>query len=432
MASGVYDIPKIETAARGVVTNTTPTVAYRGAGRPEATAAIERAMDLFAAEIGMDPVDVRRKNLIKSDAFPATTAVGTVYDTGDYERSLDLVLEAADYGALRAEQKARRERGDVKQLGIGVAVYVEITSGPNPGTKEWGKVEINRDGSATMYSGSLSHGQSHATAFAMLVTEQTGIPMDKIDLVQGDTDRVPKGGGTNASKSLQAGGSAIYVSAAKVVDQARQLAAELLEASVDDVVLDKVGSYFHVQGTPAKTVSWAEVAQAAGDDGLSATTDDVLAASSFPFGTHLVVVELDTETGAIEVARVVTCDDCGTILNPNLVEGQRHGGIAQGLAQALLEEVRFDSDGNPITGNFTDYAIISAAELPSYELIPLETPTPNNPLGAKGIGESGAIGSTPALQSAVCDALSQFGVRHIDIPTTSEKVWAALSHRTSP
>ena len=429
MASGVYDIPKIETAARGVVTNTTPTVAYRGAGRPEATAAIERAMDLFAAEIGMDPVDVRRKNLIKSDAFPATTAVGTVYDTGDYERSLDLVLEAADYRALRAEQKARRERGDVKQLGIGVSVYVEITSGPAPGTKEWGKVEINRDGGATIYSGSLSHGQSHATAFAMLVSEQTGIPMEKIDLVQGDTAFVPQGGGTNASKSLQAGGSAVYVSAAKVVDHARQLAADLLEASVEDVVLDKVGAYFHVQGTPAKTVSWAEVVQAAGADGLSATTDDVLAGSSFPFGTHLVVVELDTETGAIEVARIVTCDDCGTILNPNLVEGQRHGGIAQGIAQALLEEVRYDDDGNPITGNFTDYAIISAAELPSYELIALETPTPNNPLGAKGIGESGAIGSTPALQSAVCDALSQFGVRHIDIPVTSEKVWAALSHR---
>ncbi len=427
MASGVYTIPKIETAARAVVTNTTPTVAYRGAGRPEATAAIERAIDLFAAEIGLDPVEVRRKNLIKADSFPVTTAVGTVYDTGDYERSLDLVLAAADYAALRAEQKARRDRNDVKQLGIGVSVYVEITSGPAPGTKEWGKVEINADGSATIYSGSLSHGQSHATAFAMLVTEQTGIPMDKIDLVQGDTARVPKGSGTNASKSLQAGGSAVYVSAAKVVDQARTIAADLLEASADDVVLDKVAARFHVQGTPAKAVSWAEIVAHAGTEGLSATTDDVQAGSSFPFGAHLVVVELDTETGAIEVTRTVTCDDCGTILNPNLVEGQRHGGIAQGLAQALLEEVRYDADGNPVTGNFADYAIVSAAELPSYELIPLETPTPNNPLGAKGIGESGAIGSTPALQSAVCDALAPFGVRHIDIPVTAEKVWAAIS-----
>jgi carbon-monoxide dehydrogenase large subunit len=429
MASGVYAIPKIETAARSVVTNTTPVVAYRGAGRPEATAAIERAIDLFAAEIGLDPVDVRRKNLIKPDAFPATTAVGTVYDTGDYERSLDLVLEAADYRSLRAEQKVRRDRGDVKQLGIGVSVYVEITSGPAPGTTEWGKVAINRDGGATIYSGSLSHGQSHATAFAMLVTEQTGIPMEKIDLVQGDTALVSKGTGTNASKSLQAGGSAVYVSAAKVVDQARRLAADLLEASADDIVLDKVAAVFHVQGTPARAVSWAEVVRVAGPEGLSATTDDVTAGSSFPFGAHLVVVELDTETGAIEVIRVVTCDDCGKILNPNLVEGQRHGGIAQGIAQALMEEVRYDDTGNPITGNFTDYAIISAAELPSYELITLETPTPNNPLGAKGIGESGAIGSTPALQSAVCDALSQFGVRHIDIPVTSEKVWSAMSQR---
>jgi carbon-monoxide dehydrogenase large subunit len=427
MASGVYAIPKIETAARSVVTNTTPVVAYRGAGRPEATAAIERAIDLFAAEIGLDPVEVRRKNLIGRDAFPATTAVGTVYDTGDYERSLDLVLEAADYRALREEQAARRARNDVKQLGIGVSVYVEITSGPSPGTTEWGKVEINADGSATIYSGSLSHGQSHATAFAMLVTEQTGIPMDKITLVQGDTARVPKGTGTNASKSLQAGGSAVFVSAGKVVDRARTIAAELLEASADDVVLDKVAGRFHVQGTPAKALGWAEIAAHAGAEGLSATTDDVQAGSSFPFGAHVVVVELDTETGEVEVLRVVTCDDCGTILNPNLVEGQRHGGIAQGLAQALLEEVRYDADGNPITGNFADYAIVSAAELPSYELIPLETPTPNNPLGAKGIGESGAIGATPALQNAVCDALAHFGVRHIDIPATPEKVWAAIS-----
>jgi carbon-monoxide dehydrogenase large subunit len=261
----------------------------------------------------------------------------------------------------------------------------------------------------------------------MLVTEQTGIPMDQIELVQGDTARVPKGSGTNASKSLQAGGSAVYVSAGKVVDQARSIAADLLEASADDVVLDKVAGRFHVQGTPAKAVGWAEIVARAGAEGLSATTDDVQAGSSFPFGAHLVVVELDTETGEIEVLRVVTCDDCGTILNPNLVEGQRHGGIAQGLAQALLEEVRYDADGNPVTGNFADYAIVSAAELPSYELIPLETPTPNNPLGAKGIGESGAIGSTPALQSAVCDALAHFGVRHLDIPTTPEKVWAALA-----
>jgi carbon-monoxide dehydrogenase large subunit len=386
---------------------------------------VERAIDLFAAEIGMDPVEVRRKNLIASDQFPFTTAVGTCYDTGDYERALDLVLEHADYTALRAEQARRRASGDVKQLGIGVSVYVEITAGPAPGTTEWGKVVIGGNGKATIYSGSLSHGQSHATAFAMLVSDQTGIPLEDIELVQGDTAVVPKGGGTNASKSLQAGGSAVYVAAGQVVDKAREIAAELLEAAADDVVLDKVVGAFHVQGTPAVAKSWAEVADAAG--GTLGAETDATAGASFPFGAHLVVVELDTETGAVAVVRVVTCDDAGRILNPNVVEGQRHGGIAQGIAQALLEEVRYDDAGNPLTGNFADYAIISTTELPSYELIPLETPTPNNPLGAKGIGESGAIGSTPALQSAVCDALGHFGIRHLDIPATPQKVWAAIT-----
>jgi carbon-monoxide dehydrogenase large subunit len=260
----------------------------------------------------------------------------------------------------------------------------------------------------------------------MLVSDQTGIALEDIDLVQGDTDLVPKGTGTNASKSLQAGGSAVYVSAGKVVDQARTIAANLLEASADDIVLDKVAGAFHVAGTPAKHATWAQVAAAAGPDGLQAVTDDVTAGSSFPFGTHLVVVELDTDTGQIVVQRVVTCDDAGRILNPMLVEGQRHGGIAQGIAQSLLEEIRYDDDGNPLTSNFADYGIISMAELPSYELIPLETPTPNNPLGAKGIGESGAIGATPALQSAICDALAPFGIRHIDIPASPQKVWAAI------
>jgi carbon-monoxide dehydrogenase large subunit len=424
MSSGVYAIPAIETAAKSVVTNTAPVVAFRGAGRPEATAAIERAIDLFAAEIGMDAVAVRRKNLVPKDAFPFTTAVGTAYDTGDYETSLDLVLEHAGYETLRAEQAERRASGAVKQLGIGVAVYVEITAGPAPGSTEWGKVVIGADGKATIYSGSMSHGQGHATAFAMLVSDQTGIDMDDITLIQGDTDLVPKGGGTNASKSLQAGGSAVYVAAGQVVDKAREVAANLLEASVDDVVLDKALGVFHVQGTPAVTKSWNEVAAAAGGS-LDAETDQ-LAGASFPFGTHLVVVEVDTDTGQTEIIRVVTCDDAGRILNPVLVEGQRHGGIAQGLAQSLIEEIRYDEDGNPLTSNFADYGIISMTELPSYELIPLETPTPNNPLGAKGIGESGAIGSTPALQSAICDAVAHLGIRHIDIPATPQKVWAAI------
>ncbi len=425
MSSGVYAIPKIETAAKAVVTNTAPVVAFRGAGRPEATAAIERAMDLFAAEIGMDPVDVRRKNLIGKDQFPFTTAVGTAYDTGDYERSLDLVLEHADYAALRSEQARRRAAGDAKQLGIGVAVYVEITAGPAPGSTEWGKVVIGGDGKATIYSGSFSHGQGHATAFAMLVSDQTGIAMDDITLVQGDTDVVPKGAGTNASKSLQAGGSAVYVAAGQVVDKAREIAANLLEANADDIVLDKVSGTFHVQGTPSVAKTWVEVAAAAGGS-LDAETDQ-MAGASFPFGTHLVVVDVDTDTGETTVVRIVTCDDAGKILNPVLVEGQRHGGIAQGIAQSLMEEIRYDEDGNPLTSNFADYGIISMTELPSFELHEHETPTPRNPLGAKGIGESGTIGATPAVQNAVCDALAHLGIEHVDMPFTPERMWRALT-----
>jgi carbon-monoxide dehydrogenase large subunit len=258
----------------------------------------------------------------------------------------------------------------------------------------------------------------------MLVSDQTGIPMDRISLVQGDTAVVPKGSGTNASKSLQAGGSAVYVAAGNVVDKAREIAADLLEAAASDVVLDKVAGAFHVQGSPAVHKTWSEVVDAAGGQ-LDAETD-ATAGASFPFGAHLVVVEVDTDTGEVEVQRVVTCDDAGRILNPVLVEGQRHGGIAQGLAQALLEEVRYDEDGNPLTSNFADYGIISMAELPSFELLPLETPTPNNPLGAKGIGESGAIGATPALQSAVSDALSHLGIRHVDIPASPQRIWSLI------
>jgi len=372
----------------------------------------------------MDPVEVRRRNLIAPESFPHTTAVGTVYDTGEYAKALDLVLETADYTGLRAEQALRRASGDPRQLGIGVSTYVEITAGPAPGTSEWGKVQITDEGKALMYVGTLSHGQSHATTFAQLVSDQTGIDMADITLIQGDTDLIPKGSGTQASRSLQAGGSAVHEASGMVVDKARAIAADLLEANVDDVVLDKVSGAFHVAGTPALARSWAEVA-AASPEPLAAQTD-YTAGASFPFGAHLVVVEVDIETGEVTIDRIVTCDDAGRIINPLIVEGQRHGGIAQGVAQALLEEIRFDEDGNPVTSNFADYGIISMAELPSFELIPLETPTPNNVLGAKGIGESGAIGATPAVQSAVIDALAHLGVRHIDIPTTAEKVWQAI------
>jgi carbon-monoxide dehydrogenase large subunit len=434
MAPGVYDIPKVEFNSTSVVTNTTPVVAYRGAGRPEASAAIERAMDLFATEIGMDPAEVRRRNFIARDAFPFTTPVGTTYDIGDYERALDLVLEAADYGGLRAEQQRRRAAGGPRQLGIGLSTYVEITNGGGP-LGEYGAVEVKPDGTAVVTTGSSPHGQGHATAWSMLASEQLGIPIENIEFVYGDTDLVRSGGGTGGSRSLQAGGLAVHLASVDLVEQARKLAAELLEANPDDIVLDRVGQRFHVAGTPAAARSWAELAAAAssGESGaLRSEVDSAPPSSTFPFGAHVAVVEVDTDTGQVELRRLVAVDDAGRIVNPLLVEGQVHGGLAQGVAQALMEEVRYDDDGNPITANLADYAMISATELPSFELVPMETPTPVNPLGVKGMGESATIGSTPAVQNAVIDALAHLGVRHIDMATTPERVWSAIRTATSP
>ena len=400
--------------------NTTPTVAYRGAGRPEATAAIERAMDLFAAEIGKDPVDVRRRTSSERRRsprrrrwVPSTTPVTTSARSisCSKRRTTARCGPSRRPDASEVTSTTRHRRGGLRRDHFG----------PNPGTKEWGKVEINRDGTATIYSGSMSHGQSHATAFAMLVTEQTGIPMDKIDLVQGDTDRIPKGGGTNASKSLQAGGSAVYVSAAKVVDQARQLAAELLEASVDDVVLDKVGAQFHVQGTPAKTVSWAEVVHAAGDDGLSATTDDVLAASSFPSEPPR-RRRVDNETGGMRW-RGSSRRRLRTILKPT---GRRTGvtRIAQGLARRA-EEVRFEpteTDHRQLHG-LRDHP---AAELQSYELI-RSRHRHKQPLVRK-VSANRRDRSKPARRAGGRRAVA-FGVR-TRYPTTSRRCGRPL-HQTS-
>ena len=431
MSSAVYDIPNIECRTTSVVTNTTPITAYRGAGRPEATAAAERIMDMFAAEIGMDPVDVRRKNLIAKFDEPHTTVVGQTYDVGDYETALDNALDAAGYANLRAEQATRRESGDVKQLGIGVSVYVEITGGIPP-FGEHAKIEVLDDGRAVVYTGTSPHGQGHVTAWSMLAHEQTGIPMDRIDVVWGDTDLVPEGMGTMGSRSLQHGGAAVWQTAAELVDQAKKLAAKLLEADEADIELDKENAAFHVAGTPAVAKTWAELAVAAKSDadlpeGLAHASFYQSGGATFPFGAHVAVVEVDTQTGQVQLIRHVACDDAGRVLNPLLLEGQIHGGIAQGAAQALLEEVRYDADGNPITSNLADYAFITAVELPSVEIVHMETPTTLNPLGAKGIGESGSIGSTPAVQSAVVDAVSHLGVRHIDMPCTPERIWQAMA-----
>jgi carbon-monoxide dehydrogenase large subunit len=427
MSSGVYAIPKIECRTKSVVTNTTPIVAYRGAGRPEATAAIERAMDMFAAEIGMDAAEVRRKNLIPKFMQPHSTAIGQEYDVGDYEVALDKVLAAANYSALRKEQAERRQRGDRHQLGIGVSVYVEITSG---GTNhEDARIEVLPDGRAIVYTGTSPHGQGHVTAWSMIASEHTGIPMDKIDVVWGDTDIIPDGLGTYGSRSLQLGGAAVHQTAQKLVDLARSVAASALEAAEADVVLDKSRGAFHVAGTPAVAVTWGELsARRASEGGLAIAERFTSGGATFPFGAHVAVVEVDTETGKVTHLKQVACDDAGTVLNPLLLEGQIHGGIAQGSAQALLEEFVYDEDGNPKTGNLAEYAFISAVEAPRIELVSMETPTPRNPLGAKGVGESGTIGSTPAVQSAVVDAVGHLGVRHIDMPTTPERVWRAIHH----
>ena len=288
------------------------------------------------------------------------------------------------------------------------------------------KIEVKPDGRAVVYTGTSPHGQGHVTAWSMIAAEETGIPMDMIDVEWGDTASVPKGGGTMGSRSLQQGGAAVQNCAIELVATAKDLAAKLLEADTADVVLDTDKGAFHVAGTPAVAKTWAEVAASNGADGIAQEVSFTVSGPTFPFGAHLSVVEVDTETGRVKLIRHVACDDAGRVINPLLLEGQIHGGIAQGAAQALLEEVRYDDDGNPITGNLADYAFISAAELPSFEVVAMETPTPINPLGAKGIGESGTIGSTPAVQSAVIDAVSHLGVRHIDMPATAERVWQAI------
>ncbi len=439
MSQGVYRIPAIRFHGRGVVTNTTQTAAYRGAGRPEATQMLERILDIAADEIGMDPAELRRKNLLRSEEFPLTTVTGANYDSGDYVRPLDAVLEAADYTRLREEQEQRRSSGDAKQLGIGISTYVEITA-PLGLHVEWGSVSVDDDGTVVARVGTSSHGQGHHTAFAMLLSDLMGVSMDDVRLVESDTDEIPRGSGTMGSRSLQTAGSALHVAGTAVMDKARKLAAHLLEADPDDIVVADSGG-LGVAGVPASSLSWAELAQAANDDsrrpegmeaGLSEETDFDGTDSTFPFGAHVAVVEVDTETGNVELVRHVAVDDCGRILNPLIVAGQQHGGIGQGVAQALYEWVRYDEDGNPVSATLMDYLMPSAAEFPSFEVSNTETPSPRNPLGAKGIGESGTIGSTPAVHNAVVDAVSHLGVRHIDMPASPERMWQALEGARQP
>ena len=437
MANGTYNFPKVRFDVAVAITNTSPTGAYRGAGRPEATALIERAMDQASIELGIDPLEIRRRNFIQSDQFPFDTLTGWTYDTGDYVTSMEKAAEIIGYDDLRDQQRQRREEGSYRALGIGVASYVEVTSGG--GGSEYASLEIHDDGTATMKAGTSAHGQGHQTSFAMIVSEHTGIPVESITLIQSDTDIVPRGGGTGGSRSLQLGGSAVKEATDAVIEKAKDLTAHLLEASVDDIVVNTEHGTVGVAGVPATALSWAELAAASkkeipegildtedGMEGLAAQLDFNQENGTFPFGTHISVVDVDLETGEVTLVRHVAVDDAGTVINPLIFEGQQQGGIGQGISQALYEEVLYDDEGNPQTGNFMDYAFPSAAEMIDFETHHTVTPTHLNPLGAKGIGEAATIGSTPAVQNAVIDALAHLGVRHIDMPCTPERVWKTI------
>jgi carbon-monoxide dehydrogenase large subunit len=422
----VYRIPVVAWTSSPYVTNTVPVVSYRGAGRPESAALTERAIDLFAAEIGADPVTVRRRNLIAADAFPYHSPTGVVYDSGDYETTLDVALDAIDYPSVRAEQARRRAAREPALLGIGVAMFVDRTAA---GGGEYGAVELTDDGALLIRTGSTPYGQGHHTAWSMLASERLGIPMDRITVVHGDTDLVPRGSVTGGSRSAQKAGSAVAQASDALVALGRAVAAELLEAGVDDVVLDlgATTGRFHVAGVPSRTVSWDEIATERAHDPLQCEADFEGEGGSCPHGAYACVVTIDADTGKVTIERMVAVDDAGTILNPLLAEGQVHGGLGQGISQALFEEFVYDEQGQPLTANFLDYLLPCAADLPSYETLSTVSPSPNNPLGVKGIAESGTIGAPPAVQNAVVDALAHLGVHHLDMPLAPERVWRAIT-----
>ena len=425
--TGCYHIANASVGGRSYVTNTAPVTAYRGAGRPEAIFAIERAVDLYAARIGMDPAEVRRLNFVAPERFPYTNGVGSTYDSGDFGEALDRVLAAARYDDLRAEQASRRAGGDPMLLGIGIASFVESTS---MGPSELGEVELAADGSLVVRTGATAFGQGHATCWAMIAAEATGVPLDCIAVISGDTAQIASSGLTAASRSAQLAGSSVLIAARHLVELGRARAAARLEAAEADVVLDTTTGTFHVVGSPQSRVGWAAIAaQVAGtsDAPLAAVSDFEQPGNTYAFGCHLAAVEVDSATGETVLRGLVACDDAGTLINPLIAEGQVQGGIAQGAAQVLLEEMVYDPDGNPLATNLVDYPAISAPDLPSFDLVPMETPTPLNPLGAKGIGESGTIGAGPAILNAICDAVAHLGIDHIDMPATPQRIWRALS-----
>jgi carbon-monoxide dehydrogenase large subunit len=431
LVNNVYRLPAAEVLMTEVMTNRPLTGPYRGAGRPEAVYFMERAVELLAKELGMDPIALRRKNLIDKDAFPYTTATGLTYDSGDYAGAIDAVLRDADYEALKWEREEARAAG--RLVGIGVAVFVENASMPAQGPISWenGAVRVDRTGSVDLISGTSAHGQGHETAFTQLACEVLGVSPDSVTLYQRDTAIVSQGVGTFGSRSMVMGGSALYLALREIEAKMRRIAAGMLEANEED--LRFVNGRIEPVDAPGRGLNFHEVALRSyiapppGEaPGLEAQQFYASRGSTFPFGAYLCMVEVDRETGSVRLLRFAGVDDCGPIVNPLLARGQVHGGIVQGIGQALREEVIYDEDGQLLTGSFLDYAMPLAEDLPMMDIGHTVTPSPNTPLGVKGVGESGTVGATPAVANAVMDALEPLGIRHIDIPLTPHRVWQAM------
>ena len=444
MSAGCYVIPNVSIAWRNVLTNTTPIAAYRGAGRPEATYLIERTMDHIAYKLDMDPTEVRRRNYIPKDSFPYSThSELAVYDSGNFEGALDELLNIMDYQSLREEQAANREDPEKPLLGIGFSSWLEIAGFGPPGSLEgfghlgsWESVQIRiqPDGSAIIYTGASPHGQGTVTTFAQIASEYLGIDYEKISVRHGDTATIPQGIGTMGSRQVAVGGEGVKNASLKIVDNAKSIAAHKLEANPEDIEVAD-GNLF-VKGTPSKNLTWAEVAtfsfqrlelpEDMDPGSLDTTILQEVPNFSFPSGAYACVIEIDRQTGDARIRDMYLVDDCGTVINPLLAEGQVHGGVAQGIAQALYEEFSYDENGQPTTATFIDYLMPGAPDLPSYKSGRINTPNPNNSLGAKGIGESGSVGTPPAVMNAVVDAVRHLGVTHIDMPATPQKLWEIL------
>ncbi|MBA3423806.1 MAG: molybdopterin-dependent oxidoreductase [Rubrobacter sp.] len=443
MYCGVYTFGAYSFNCTGVFTNKTPTDAYRGAGRPEAAFPIERMMDMLAAEIGISPVEARRRNFYEPFDEPTTTPAGIQYDSMNMQPALDRAIELAGYEDLLAEQQRRRENNDPVQLGIGFSTYTEISGlAPTqvsvnvlggPGLWDMSTVRMLPTGKAEVVTGTSPHGQGHVTSWSQIAADTLGITPDDVEVIHGDTDSAPFGRDTYGSRSLTVGGVAVYVAAQKVIEKAKKIAAHMLEASEDDIEFE--GGRFSVAGSPDSNVTIVDVCGAAylGNDlpegmepGLTGDYFYDPPNFTFPFGAHICVAEVDTETGKVTVTKYIAVDDCGPVINPTIVDGQVQGGIAQGLAQALYEEAIYDEDGNLVTGSMVDYMIPGAPEIPHMILDRTVTPSSSNPLGVKGVGEAGTIGSPPAVINAVIDALSPFGVTHIDMPASPMRVWDTI------